>query len=442
MNVADIIWPDIPRFYTALAEWLACVICILELKRKFTGWKLAGVSAVFLVVQAVFLELTGDLEGVWWMVCMALAVGMMYFFIFLCCDASAKDVGYICVRAFVVAEFAASIEWQLECFSYYVLGWQQVWMHLVWLTLIYGAVYLVTWNLFRKYDPRDEALMITNRELFSYIIIGLAVFLISNVGFVSWRNPLGIRYIPEIFNVRTLIDLGGVAILYAYHVQRMDLRVRHELESVQTILHNQYIQYKQSQEAMDIINYKYHDLKHHIIALRAEENDKKRNDYLDKMEEEIKNYEAWNKTGNKVLDTLLTSKNLYCMKNDISMTCVVDGTLFEFMDTMDICSVFGNALDNAIEYEKKLPEKEKRLIHVSAFNQKNFLIVRFENYCEEQVDFGEGLPATTKEDARFHGYGLKSLRYTVRKYGGEVDVSTQDNWFNLKILIPMEIKTI
>ena len=219
----------------------------------------------------------------------------------------------------------------------------------------------------------------------------------------------------------------------------MDLRVRHELESVQTILHNQYIQYKQSQEAMDIINYKYHDLKHHIIALRAEENDKKRNDYLDKMEEEIKNYEAWNKTGNKVLDTLLTSKNLYCMKNDISMTCVVDGTLFEFMDTMDICSVFGNALDNAIEYEKKLPEKEKRLIHVSAFNQKNFLIVRFENYCEEQVDFGEGLPATTKEDARFHGYGLKSLRYTVRKYGGEVDVSTQDNWFNLKILIPMEI---
>ena len=367
---------------------------------------------------------------------------MMYFFIFLCCDASAKDVGYICVRAFVVAEFAASIEWQLECFSYYVLGWQQVWMHLVWLTLIYGAVYLVTWKLFRKYDPRDEALMITNRELFSYIIIGLAVFLISNVGFVSWRNPLGIRYIPEIFNVRTLIDLGGVAILYAYHVQRMDLRVRHELESVQTILHNQYIQYKQSQEAMDIINYKYHDLKHHIIALRAEENDKKRNDYLDKMEEEIKNYEAWNKTGNKVLDTLLTSKNLYCMKNDISMTCVVDGTLFEFMDTMDICSVFGNALDNAIEYEKKLPEKEKRLIHVSAFNQKNFLIVRFENYCEEQVDFGEGLPATTKEDARFHGYGLKSLRYTVRKYGGEVDVSTQDNWFNLKVLIPMEIKTI
>ena len=63
--------------------------------------------------------------------------------------------------------------------------------------------------------------------------------------------------------------------------------MRHELESVQSILHNQYVQYKQSQEAMEIIEYKYHDLKHHILALRAEDNTQERNAYLDKMEEEI-----------------------------------------------------------------------------------------------------------------------------------------------------------
>ena len=219
----------------------------------------------------------------------------------------------------------------------------------------------------------------------------------------------------------------------------MDLRVRYELESVQNILHNQYVQYKQSQEAMDMINYKYHDLKHHIIALRAEENDQKREEYLDKMEEEIQNFEAQNKTGNKVLDTLLTSRSLTCMKNNISMTCVVDGTLFDFMNTMDICSIFGNALDNAIECEKKISEEEKRLIHVSAFSQKNFLIIRFENYCENDLNFDEDLPLTTKSDERFHGYGLKSMRMTARKYGGEMDVAVQDSWFVVKILIPMEM---
>ena len=59
---------------------------------------------------------------------------------------------------------------------------------------------------------------------------------------------------------------------------------------------------------------------------------------------------------------------------------------------------------------------------------------------ENDLIFDAELPTTTKEDSQFHGYGLKSLRYTVRKYGGEVDINVQDNWFELKILIPMEMK--
>lgn len=430
--------PDIPRLFTALAEWLACLVCILEMKRRVNGWKLTGISAAAFAVQSIFLAVTGEAEGVWWMVCMAAAVGLMYLFLYICCEANAKDTGYYCVRAFVVAEFAASLEWQVDCFFYYVFGWQHPGFRIMWLVVIYGIVYTVIWWIFQRH-ARGEEPFITDKELVSYVIIGAAVFLISNLGFVPVRTPFSGQYSAEVFNVRTLIDLGGVAILYAYHVQRMDLRVRQELESVQNILNNQYVQYKQSREAMDLIHYKYHDLKHHIIALRAEENTQKRNAYLDKMEEEIQNYEAQNKTGNTVLDTLLTTKGLYCLKHKISLTSVVEGKLLEFMDVMDICSIFGNALDNAIECELRIQDKEKRMIHVSTFSQKNFLIIRFENYCEENVDLKTGLPETTKKDDRFHGYGLKSLRYTVKKYGGEVDVSMQDNWFTLKILIPMEM---
>lgn len=433
------ILPDIPRLYTALAEWLACMLCIFEMKRRFTGWKFVGIAAGVLAAQTTFLELTGGIEGIWWMVFMAGAVGLMYLFIMISCEANAKDVGYCCVRAFAVAELAASLEWQIDCFFCFARGWQAEWLRIFWLVLIYGIVYLIIWAVFHGHANPEEALAVTDKELLSYVIIGAAVFLISNVGFAPLSTPFSGTYRTEIFNVRTLIDLGGVAILYAYHVQRMELKVRQELESVQNILNNQYVQYKQSREAMDLINYKYHDLKHHIIALRAEENSEKRNEYLDKMEEEIRNYEAQNKTGNKVLDTLLTTKSLYCLKHGISLTSVVDGMLFEFMDVMDICSIFGNALDNAIECELKIQEKEKRLIHVSAFSKKNFLIVRFENYCETAAEMGEGFPVTTKKDDRFHGYGLKSLRYTVKRYGGEVDIAMQDNWFSLKILIPMKM---
>lgn len=441
MNQTDInlILPDIPRLYTALAEWLACILCILEMKRRINGWKLALTSAGALILQAAFLTLTKELGDFWWILCMAAAVGLMYLFLYLCCDAHPRDIGYYCVRAFVIAELAASLEWQIDCYFYYTMNWQAGWLRVLLLVVIYAAVFFTAWVLYRKTTSGEDGLQITSKELTACIIIGLAVFLMSNLGFVSNSTPFAGHQTAEIFNVRTLIDLGGAAILYAYHIQRIDLRTKLELESVQNILHNQYIQYQQSQEAMDIINYKYHDLKHHIIALKSEGNDQKRNEYLDKMEEEIQHYEAQNKTGNQVLDTLLTSKNLYCMKNQISMTSVVDGSSFGFMDVMDICSIFGNALDNAIECEKKIADPEKRLIHVSAFTQKNFLIIRFENYYEGVLTFDEQLPVTTKKEPQFHGYGLKSLRYTVRKYGGEVDVSAQDNWFNLKILIPLKM---
>ncbi|WP_346906739.1 ATP-binding protein [Faecalicatena orotica] len=441
MNQTDInlILPDIPRLYTALAEWLACILCILEMKRRINGWKLALTSAGALILQAAFLTLTKGLGDFWWILCMAAAVGLMYLFLFRCCDTHLRDIGYYCVRAFVIAELAASLEWQIDCYFYYTMNWQAGWLRVLLLVVIYAAVFFTAWVLYRKTTSGEDGLQITSKELTACIIIGLAVFLMSNLGFVSNSTPFAGHQTAEIFNVRTLIDLGGAAILYAYHIQRIDLRTKLELESVQNILHNQYIQYQQSQEAMDIINYKYHDLKHHIIALKSEGNDQKRNEYLDKMEEEIQHYEAQNKTGNQVLDTLLTSKNLYCLKNQISMTSVVDGSSFGFMDVMDICSIFGNALDNAIECEKKIADPEKRLIHVSAFTQKNFLIIRFENYYEGVLTFDEQLPVTTKKEPQFHGYGLKSLRYTVRKSGGEVDVSTQDNWFNLKILIPLKM---
>ena len=102
-----------------------------------------------------------------------------------------------------------------------------------------------------------------------------------------------------------------------------------------------------------------------------------------------------------------------------------------------ICSIFGNALDNAIECEVKIPEKEKRLIHVTVSKQKQFLILRFENYCEETLQYQEGTPVTTKKEKEFHGYGLKSIQYTVNKYEGAVSVNLEDNWFELKVLIPI-----
>ena len=71
------------------------------------------------------------------------------------------------------------------------------------------------------------------------------------MSFLSVNTPFSGRYSGEIFNIRTIMDLGGMAILYAHYLQCWQIRVRRELEAVQNVLHNHYQQYQLSQESVD-----------------------------------------------------------------------------------------------------------------------------------------------------------------------------------------------
>lgn len=438
--------PDIPRLYTALAEWCACLIYILAVdRRRLNGWRLAVVLTGALGMQSVFLHFTGlrftgALSG-WatnlvWLTCMALAIGFMFLLLWGCIGGTLMDSGYCCVRAFVLAELAASLEWQFHCF-FWPGGEAPPSRALGLLAAVYGAVFIAAWLLEHSHLFKGGPLGINQKELGSAVVIGLAVFAVSNLGLLSAHTPFSARYDIGILVVRTMVDLGGLAILYAHHIQCCELRTRRELEAMEQVLQNQYLQYQQSKESIDLINRKYHDLKHQIAALRAEPDPGRREAFLDRMDQEIKIYEARNKTGNPVLDTILTSKSLYCVQHDITLTSVADGRLLTFLDVMDICTVFGNVLDNAIEYAATLPQPEKRLIHLSLSAEKNFLLLRVENYCEATLSFREGLPVTTKGDAAYHGYGLKSVRRAVGKYGGSLTVCQDGGWVEVKALIPL-----
>jgi sensor histidine kinase regulating citrate/malate metabolism len=189
-------------------------------------------------------------------------------------------------------------------------------------------------------------------------------------------------------------------------------------------------------------------LKHQVSVIRAETDPEKRSSYLTEIEKGMDMYGAQHKTGNTALDTILMTKNLVCAKQNIVFTCVADGALLDFMEVMDICTIFGNALDNAIEAVMKLHDPEKRLIRLALYAQNNFVMIRFENYYESEIKIEEGLPRggkpgllaglpeTTKGDTGYHGFGLKSIRHTVEKYHGTITIHTENDWFVLRVLVP------
>lgn len=427
---------DIPRIYTALAEWGACVAYILPLKKRVRGARLAVMLAAALILQCLTQLAAGRLPIAFWIPGMMAAVGMMYLCIFSCCDISALDAGYCSARAFITAEFAASFGWQLYYFCVLQLGLNAYWLPAAIMLLVYGATFSAIYYLEARRMPKNTRLDVTIREFSSATLLALAVFLISNLNFV-FHNSFGGFSGTSILYIRTLVDFSGLVMLFAQQEQRREIRMRYELEAMDNLLHRQYEQYQLSKENIDLINRKYHDLKHQIAIIRAESDPAKREFFLADMDHAINVYEAQNKTGNSVLDTVLTGKNLVCLEQGITMTCVADGQLLRFMDVMDICTIFGNALDNAIESVKKLADTEKRLIRVALFSQNGFLMIRFENYYEDALQFEDGLPQTTKKNTDFHGYGIKSIRKTAEKYGGHMTLDTSDNWFVVCVLIPI-----
>lgn len=433
--------PDIPRFYTALAEWSACLVYILVMKQRFTGIKRWGIAGAALVIQSAVLIVTkssstGPQSDLLWILWMLVAVGLMYAFIMISCDVSYIDAGYASAKAFVLAEFIASLGWQLYCYRWLSTP-IAVELQFAFLAGIYVVICWIIWRLERKHFPDSGRLGLGYRELISVAIIVIAVFSISNLSFVTAHTPFSGRYGGDIMTIRTMVDLGGLAILYAHYVQWCELHVRRELEAMQNVLVNQYQQYQMSRESVDIINRKYHDLKHQIQALRNETDEERRNKYLEELESDIKTYEAQNKTGNQVLDVLLTSKSVQCAKKGITLTCVADGTLLDFVYTMDLCSIFGNALDNAIECAERIKDSEKRLIHLRVAAQKGFVLIQVENYMEDTLEFKENLPVTRKKNKDYHGYGLKSMRYVAQKYNGTMTVGEDNHWFELKMLLPI-----
>ena len=430
-------YQDIPRYYTAMAEWLCCMLFCFFYRRKVKPVLFAGIAATALILQTVWLVITGDVPTILWIPCMLIAIGIMLLFLWLTLDTSFRMVLYCCMKAFLAAEFMASLEWQLEYFVHGGRGERNI---LNWLTLflIYGTVTLIFWSIEKKMKRDEVQLEISIRELCSTLLIVLSAFMLSNLSFVYRNTPFSGTIATDIFTIRTLVDFGGLAILYAYQSLRYEVGAEKELSRIQSMLTAQYDSYRNYQEVTDLINMKYHDLKHQIAGLRAEQDPEKRSKWIEQMEGELSAYQPERQTGNQVLDGVLDGKMPLIHNYQIEFTCVADGELLNFMHVTDICTIFGNALDNAIEHVLLIPDPEKRIIHMEISMRKQFLYAEVRNYCDRDVKIKNGFPVTTKKDAQNHGFGIKSISYTVKKYGGTIQFGVKDHFFSMRILIPQE----
>lgn len=161
-----------------------------------------------------------------------------------------------------------------------------------------------------------------------------------------------------------------------------------------------------------------HDAKNHLAAMQRLSGDPKLNEYISKMSERLQDYTKSCHSGNMMLDVMVDKYVSEAQIHGIGFTYEVRACNFSQMDDLDLVAVFGNLMDNAMTAAEK--SSEKRLTLETGWRN-NYSVAVIRNSCDTKPETKKGRLITMKANSRLHGYGLKSVANTLKKYDGDSD---------------------
>lgn len=305
-----------------------------------------------------------------------------------------------------------------------------------WLTLLFSTVIRLLVILpLHHYLPLDH---IGEPTLSSWFPLGMTVLCIMITRQLRWTDP---RFYEANNLIFILLQIFMLLFLIAF--EREVYRSKLEQESrLQNAINEERLKVYESQYKADAsIRSLHHDMKNHLLAIRSmaeEGRDGRLWDYLDGLLEQTEEACPSIETGNRTLDGLLGQKMTLLREVEARFDIIIDFRELNFVSDMDLCTIFGNAIDNAVEACRKVAPADRRYLSIHSERTAGQLIICITNSYSGSIQMRNGLPVTSKSDSCLHGIGLSNIRKAVRKYGGvaEIDLSVTDQ-FSLTILLPI-----
>lgn len=332
----------------------------------------------------------------------------------------------------------------------------QVSMCVVFILLLYFSLR----KIINSYKEKDYAMHRT--ELLFILTPGLAGWLIClllRMIMVTVENGqmklLYDKYPLLLWIVPMILILSLLSVLYSIKLFQDMIYLNRE-KSGRVILEKQIGSMQEHMTEMERVYSGIRSMKHDmkntlavIMQLAAGKGEKENTElqtYLSELNQTMDRLEFQFKTGNTVVDTLLTMKYHEAVRTmpDLQM----DAERLLFPDTLliqsyDIGIILGNALDNAIEACRKLKEKEpdaEIFIRLSSFSKGKMIFIEIENSFDGKVirKRQSEFPATDKADKEAHGIGLANVKSAAEKYHGGVDWSVDNKVFTLSVMLQNE----
>lgn len=265
-------------------------------------------------------------------------------------------------------------------------------------------------------------------------IVSISFLLVFSVSFASTYGYLNLGASDtSLLDLITSV-LGVVFIVQFLYSRNVSyLREQEQRDKMQIVqLQQQFAYYQEKMKDEKRVRSIYHDLKNHLLVMESRQNTEETRQMAETLRSQIADYEDYVHTGNEFLDIILKDKAAKAREKQIDFSAMVDFHGIDFMEPLDISTIFGNAIDNAIEASENLPEY-KRLITVKAERVRDMLLITIENNTAPGNHLTEG---TTKKDRFVHGFGIPNIKKAVEKYSGQCSFQQEERVYRLKILIP------
>lgn len=227
-----------------------------------------------------------------------------------------------------------------------------------------------------------------------------------------------------------ITGIGGI-----YLVAYISRSLKSELE-IQNYKYQQsyYQELEQNQQTVRKLR---HDMKNHLnligTFLKNKETDKA-NTYFEQLSAEL-DVAQYEFCKNSIVNAVLNNKYNLALRHDIDCRFKIDVNDCLKIDDVSLCSLFSNAIDNAIEANRKIPNSANRYLSVNARYHNGLFSCEVSNPKANQVTVSEGHFFTGKKDKALHGFGIQNMRDIVKQYHGQMDVSYNESEFVVTIVV-------
>ena len=376
-----------------------------------TRWILFPLLPVIMLIYHKTLKIS-----VWKSVSIFLAV----FAVFACVNSLSRAVDALITADLHITEnelwfrTGAGIFYNVICLLFVLAAWYPA-RHCV-QTMIADENFAQTWYVF---------------WILPVIFIGVNLFMIP-----KYRNTLYTGRVLQCYIVLILVLLIILLLFYVmFLMMAVSLNRNARLQQENHFLSLQQERYENLCMAIEEARQARHDIRHHFVQLSslAEQGDmEKIKKYLSATTEKISDYNL-HFCENQAVDSVFGYYSTLAKRENIPFHALVSLPTDLSIDEINLCLVFSNLLENAIQASVKT-EPARRKINVEVYPHHNhLLLIHVENTFDGKIQQENNVFQSSKRSG--NGIGIESVRHITDKNGGVCDFTYEDGIFSAKIML-------